>query len=134
MAYVSGVEIDRFDETVWGGVAEAYVRSAYQLADDEIVTSERWFAISADEVKYGFGEYRLGSLITMHSKLLVCNMQPELLHFNFSANADRYELEYAEKNKNITPELIQDDFQARVTTFLAKLGIARQITDCVDIH
>lgn len=128
---VPAVGVDEFSDEVWAGVASSYIRSAYRKSDDEVINPDYWYYISADDVLTGRGEYRLGSIITIHSKLLVCQCTPDLLHFSFFDNADQRERAYVESRLGITEQSIQNDHQQRITTFLSGLGIARQITDCI---
>ncbi|CAN5164109.1 hypothetical protein BH09PAT3_BH09PAT3_3340 [soil metagenome] len=130
---MTGLETTRFTEDVWQGVAESYARSAYNLADDTEVTSRYWYDMPATSVANGFGEYRLGSVITMHSKFIVCNFTPHIMHFNFHANADSFETDYALETAGVTEASIRFDFQTRVTNLLTELGIAERIGVCIDV-
>lgn len=130
---VTGVRQEDFSEEVWHGIASAYFRSAYQLPDSEKISPDRWYYRSAIQILNGGGEYRFGSLISIHSKLEVCQYNRGKLHFGFHANADPYELAWA-ASEGITPETIQGDFQTRITAFLGGIGLAQEISDCYDIR
>lgn len=126
------IGIDRTDLTdeVWQGIAEAYVRSAYQIDDRDVVPSRRWFNTTADDISRSYGEFRFGSAITMHSKLLVCEMSRVAVHFTVDVNAEPYELTAAQRLLGITPESIEVEFASRQAAWLGSLGVAREITDC----
>ncbi|HWT55753.1 MAG TPA: hypothetical protein VN031_01830 [Candidatus Microsaccharimonas sp.] len=127
---IIGLERADLTDEVWQGVAEAYVRSAYQLHDDETVSSRRWFNTTVDDIERSYGEFRFGSTITLHSKLLVCDMSRLAVHFTFDAHAEPHELTWAKRLLGVTPESIQADFSARQAAWLGELGLAREITDC----
>jgi hypothetical protein len=138
-AIVPGVAVEAFNEPVWQGIATAYVRSAYSLPESEPVSSRRWYDISAatilaDRESHGFwGEFRLGSLITMHSKLRFCDFTPGVFHFNFDPNASSGELKFAKRN-GITPENIQIELDRQIAEFLGKQGVMQEVTDCLDLR
>lgn len=131
---VLGVGQSEFNEEVWAGIAGAYFESAHRLSPQDASDSNRWYNTSAKQVLDGYGAYRFGSVITMHSKLLVCRYNPDAMHFDFYANADPYELAWAQSDTGVTEESIREDFRNKVGLFLSGLGIAKEITHCIDVR
>ena len=125
---VTGISPSNLTEEVWESVAESYVRSAYLIPDYEEVTSSRWSYVSASDALRTPRGFRLGSVITYHSKLLVNRYHPEnMIGFSFDHNAEPYELESAKEQLNVTPESIKEDFQSRIDQLLGGLGIAQTV-------
>lgn len=129
-----GVAQTDFTEEVWQGIAGAYFEAAHLLPPEKAADPSRWFYSSAEDVIDGYGEHRFGSVITPHSKLLVCRYNPEAIHFDFYENADQFEIKFAESEFGVTPESITQDFMQKTATFLSELGIAKRITHCIDIR
>ena len=126
--------VPHFNDHTWPLIAEAYIRSAHQKSDTETIPPSAWYDTKAESMLYGFGELRLGSLITAHSKLVVCNFTPDALHFKFDPNADPDEIDYAFEEKGLSVDAIQTNFQSRVRKVLSDHNVLHEITSCIDVR
>lgn len=132
---IMGIAKVDLTEAIWRGVATSYIRSAYLLADQVRIASSRWSDISArtaldDGCRDGF---QLGSVISAHAKLKLCDQSSGLIHFGIDHDADRHEIAAAERSFAATPESIQADFQGRVSALLDGMRVGRVIAQCTDI-
>jgi len=127
-----GVAGADFTERIWHDVTTAYIQSAYRLDDDAEIDRGHWLHIGYDTVvddlnNTGWGEYRLGSIMTPHSKLIAYEDWGKVIGFDFDANADEAEMHSAHTLYGVVPEQIRDEFRVRTAEYLKGLGVARDI-------
>lgn len=120
-----GMQLNRLSDEILHGVVAAYfdVVKGEPIEEHQLWSSYRALRVIED----GGAEFRLGSPLNQHSKLIVYDEGSGLVSYRFFANHQRLEDEYSSSHRWQTAIAIGETFRTRVDELLLVAGLAEPI-------
>jgi hypothetical protein len=123
-----GVSLDQLDNAIWSAIVATY----WRVVKGHEIDPDRLPIFDVSEVhdihqQHGVVGFRFGSEFSQDSKLVVEEVKPGIVEFDFDPNAS-YASDYeitTERGAEISK--ISQEFKARVDELLLALGLAESI-------